>query len=146
MISAYPVVLTPTGEGRLMATFPDVPSAMTEGKGEADTLTWAQDALVVALSGYIDANEDIPNASAVAQGQKLVPLPPLIAAKLAIFQAMRERNVSQVSLAERLECDPKQVRRLLDLDHNSRFDLIDAALRALGKVLFVDVRELATTA
>lgn len=90
MFAAYPVDLTSTGDGRIMITFPDVPSAMTEAQGEAAALHWAQDALVVAMSGYLDFNEDIPPPSSPQPGQHVVPLPVLVAAKLAIYQAMRD--------------------------------------------------------
>ena len=50
----YPVTLTPLDNGDVMATFPDVPEAMTYGENEAFALEWAQDALHVALAGYMD--------------------------------------------------------------------------------------------
>ena len=139
MLAAYPVTLTPTEGGRLMASFPDVPEAMTEGRDEAHALYWAQDALVVALSMYLDDDRNIPMPSRPTSDQSVVPLPVLVAAKLAIYQGMRDQRLSQLAMAERLTCDPKQVRRLLDLDHHSRFDQVEAALRALGKTLVVDV-------
>ena len=70
-------------------------------------------------------------------------LPPLIALKLAIYRAMQEQGVSQSELARRLGCDSRQVRRILDLDHRSRLDLLDAALKALGKKLLLDVQNAA---
>ena len=63
--------------------------------------------------------------------------------ELAIYQAMRDRGVSQVELARRLDCDPKDVRRLLDLMHRSRLDRLEAALRALGKRLVLEVQDAA---
>ncbi|MBW2618591.1 MAG: hypothetical protein JRC92_06925 [Deltaproteobacteria bacterium] len=66
-----------------------------------------------------------------------------MAAKLAIYQAMHDQEVSQLELAERLGCDARQVRRILDLDHASRLDQLEAALKALGKRLVVDIREAA---
>ncbi|MBV9576698.1 MAG: hypothetical protein JO149_08760 [Gammaproteobacteria bacterium] len=72
----------------------------------------------------------------------IVVLPPLIASKLAIYQAMRDQGIKQAELAERLHCDARQVRRLLDLDHHSRMDLIDAALHELGKKLVIDIQPL----
>ncbi|NJL59584.1 MAG: type II toxin-antitoxin system HicB family antitoxin [Desulfobacteraceae bacterium] len=47
----YPVNLIPDENGTVIACFPDVPEAMTVGADEANALEWAQDALVVALSG-----------------------------------------------------------------------------------------------
>lgn len=143
MFQAYPVNLTPNGLGGLIAQFPDVPEALTVGSDLADALFWAQDALVVALSGYLDDRRDIPQPSQPKRGQKLVALPPLVALKLAIYQAMRNQGLNQSELAKRLGCDARQVRRLLDLDHNSRLDLLAQALQALGKRLVIEVADAA---
>ncbi len=67
----------------------------------------------------------------------------MAAAKLAIYQAMRDQGVTQVALARRIGCDPKDVRRLLDLMHRSRLDRLEAALAALGKRLVIEVRDAA---
>ncbi len=143
MLQAYPVVLKPDGDGGVMARFPDVPEAMTVGADEANALQWAQDALVVALSGYQDEKRDIPQPSRPRRGQPTVALPPLVAIKLVIYQAMRDQGVSQIELAGRLGCDARQVRRILDLDHSSRLDLLERTLAALGKRLLVDIQNAA---
>jgi len=139
MLQAYPVILTKDGAS-LVAEFPDVPEAMTVGSSEDNALTWARDALVVALSGYLDDRRAIPKPSKPKAGQKTVILPPLVASKLAIYQAMREQGVTQAQLATKLHCDARQIRRLLDLDHHSRLDLIDDALHVLGKKLVIDIQ------
>ena len=139
MLLAYPVNLEPNGLGGLIAQFPDVPEALTEADTIPEVLQWSQDALVVALSGYLDDRRDIPQPSKPTRGQHLVALPPLVALKLAIYQAMRDQGLSQADLAKRLKCDARQVRRLLDLDHNSRLDLLSEALKALGKRLVIEV-------
>jgi len=141
MQQAYPVVLIRDGDS-LIAEFPDVPEAMTVSVDENNILEWAEDALTVALSGYLDDRRDIPKPSKLKAGQKAIVLPPLIASKLAIYQAMREQGVSQSELASRLHCDAKQIRRLLDLDHHSRMDFIDDALHELGKKLVIDIQPL----
>src|SRR6266487_65324 len=138
MQQAYPVILTKDGK-TIIAEFPDVPEAMTVGADEDNALEWAQDALVVALSGYLDDRRDIPKPSRPKAGQMTVALPPLIASRLAIYQAMRDQGVTQSELADKLHCDARQIRRLLDLDHHSRMDLIDDALHELGKMLVVDI-------
>jgi len=143
MLQAYPVILTQEGDS-IIAEFPDVPEAMTVGSDKDNALTWAQDALVVALSGYLDERRDIPRPSKLKAGQNAVALPPLVASKLAIYQAMRDQGVTQAKLAESLHCDARHVRRLLDLDHHSRLDLIDEALHVLGKKLIVDIQPLLT--
>ncbi len=139
MRQAYPVTLTKDGNS-IIAEFFDVPEAKTVGSDEDNVLAWAQDALVVALSGYLDEKKDIPKPSKPKVGQISVVLPPVIASKLAIYQAMREQRVTQADLAERLHCDARQIRRLLDLDQHSRMDFIDDALHELGKRLVIDIQ------
>ncbi|HEU5280673.1 MAG TPA: type II toxin-antitoxin system HicB family antitoxin [Gammaproteobacteria bacterium] len=141
MQQAYPVIFTQDDDSIIVA-FPDVPEAMTVGLNEAHALLQAEDALIVALSGYLEDKRDIPKPSKAKANQVVIVLPPLIASKLAIYQAMRDQNVSQSALAHRLHCDARQVRRLLDLDHHSRMDLIDDALHELGKKLVIDIRPL----
>jgi len=139
MQQAYPVILTKDGDS-IIVEFPDIPEAITVGADEENALKWAQDALVVALSGYLDERKDIPKPSKQKSNQNTIALPPVIASKLAIYQAMRDQGVTQAVLAERLHCDARQVRRLLDLDHHSRMDLIDDALHELGKTLVIDIQ------
>lgn len=139
MQQAYPVILTKDGDS-IIAEFPDVPEAMTVGADKSNALEWAQDALVVALSGYLDERKDIPKPSKPKAGQYTVVLPPVVASKLAIYQAMRDQGVTQTELAERLHCDARQIRRLLDLDQHSRMDFIDDALHELGKRLVIDIQ------
>lgn len=141
MQQIYPVIFTKDGDS-IIAEFPDVPEAMTVGSDKDNALEWAQDALVVALSGYLDERQDIPKPSKPKTGQMAVALPPLIATKLTIYQAMRDQGVTQSDLADRLHCDARQIRRLLDLDHHSRMDFIDDALHVLGKQLIVDIQPL----
>ena len=142
MLLAYPVNIT-QDENSIIAEFPDVPEAITLGSDIENALTWAQDALIVALCAYVDERRDIPKPSKTKRGQMLVGLPSLVAAKIAIYLTMREQKITQEELAKRLQCDARQVRRLLDLDHHSRFDLIDKALHALGKQLYIEIKDAA---
>jgi antitoxin HicB len=91
----------------------------------------AEDALVAALSFYVDDDEDLPKPSA-ARGRPLAVVPPLAAAKLALHAAMRDARVSTAELARRLRIDEKAVRRLRDPLHRSHIGQVDAAMRALG--------------
>jgi antitoxin HicB len=45
---------------------------------------------------------------------------------------MCEQGVTQVQLGELLGIDGRQVRRILDLDHESKLSQLEAALAALG--------------
>ena len=143
MILAYPVALEPDDKGGFIASFVNVREAMTVGKDEANALYWAEDALVVALSGYLDSNRDIPKPSKPKRGQHTIELPTLVSMKLVIYQTMRDKNISQAELADKLNCDARQVRRLLDIDHQSRMNQVEAALRILGKKVLIDIRDAA---
>jgi antitoxin HicB len=139
----YPATLERDDNDTFLVTFPDFPEAVTYGKDEAEALAHASSALVAAISSRMDDGEDIPTPSAIASGQKAVSLPPLIAVKAAIYMEMRRQHVSKSELARRLEQNPKQVDRLLEVTHSSRHDQLDRALAALGKKLEVTVSDAA---
>lgn len=137
----YPVTLEPQPEGGFTVTFPNVPGATTEGDTKAEALRNAADALVAALGGYIELRKAIPAPTRPAKGQGSVALDALAAAKLGLYGAMRAADVSNVDLAKRLGVTEAVVRRLVDLDHASKIESIQAALAMLGKHLVVEVRD-----
>lgn len=137
----YPADLRKYGRGTVGLFFPDVPEAVTVGKTKTKVLDHAADALVVALSAYVDDGRPIPSPSRAKRGQPMVCLPPLAALKLAIHDAMTQQRITQTALAERLGIDGRQVRRILDLDHESKFSQIEAALALLGLRASVSVEK-----
>ena len=139
----YPLRLTPDENGTIIAEFRDVPEAVTVGNNEEQAIERGADALLVAFSGYMDRHRDIPSPSRARRGDRRITLPPLAAAKLAIYQAMLDQRLSQTALAEMLGCDARQIRRLLDLDHRSRLDHLERALSVLGKRLILQVKDAA---
>jgi antitoxin HicB len=139
----YPLTLRPDRNGTIIAQAVDAPGALTVGRDEADAIAQARDALLTLFAYLISEDEPLPSPSRPKRRQPCAVLPPMAAAKLAIYQAMREAGLTKAALAERLRCDPCQVRRLLDLDHHSRLDQLEAALFALGKRLVIDVQDAA---
>jgi antitoxin HicB len=135
---AYPFSVTPDEDGRLVVAFPDVKGASTDGADEAEAITNASDCLIAALIGYITMREPIPRPSP-ARGRTTVTLPPLMAAKLALYSAMLKQYLTNADLADRMGTSEAEVRRLLDLDHRSDIGQIEAALAKLGKRLEVRV-------
>ena len=138
----YPVDLSPAAEGGFVVSFPDVPEALTQGEDRDEALLAARDALETALAMYVERREDLPRPSA-ARGRPTVRPSALACAKLAVYQAMREQGVTKAELARRLRWHLPQVDRVLDLDHASRLEQVEAALAALGRELLVDVRHAA---
>jgi len=139
----------PAGFGRgdksgvLVITFRDVPEAITQGKGEKDAIWQATDCLEEAIAGRIADGREIPKASRAARGERLIPIPAPMAAKAALYLAMREAGITNVQLARKLGCDEKEVRRMLDPRHPTKLPRIKEALEVFGKRLVVSVEEAA---
>jgi antitoxin HicB len=138
MTQPFPYEFEP-GESRgVLVQFVDVPEAHTFGATEAAAAGQAVDCLIATLGGYVKLGRKIPHPSP-ARARPVVALPPLVAVKLALYEAMREHAITRTELARRLGLQENAVRRLLDLDHRSHIDQINRALAALGKRLEVRV-------
>ena len=135
---AYPVEIQ-ARNGVAVATFPDLPGLSARAGSRRHAIDAARVALVAALHDYAREHRDMPRPSP-ARLRDLVDLPLLIAAKVALYQTMRDQNISNVALAERLNTVEGTVRRLVDLGHRSHVDQVEAALRLLGKRFIVDLR------
>jgi len=129
---AYPAKTERDEAGRFLVTSRDVPEAVTDGGSLDEALDEMGEALGAALAGYAKAGRGLPAPSPVRPGEHLVPVPALVAAKLALMTAMQRQGVSNSELARRLGVGETQVRRLVDPDHGSRIDAVLEALAALG--------------
>jgi len=74
------------------------------------------------------------------RGQHAVIVPAQTAAKAALSIAIKAAGITKTELAKRLECDEKEVRRLLDPRHPSKLPRIEAALSAVGQSLIVGLQ------
>ncbi|MFT4190438.1 MAG: type II toxin-antitoxin system HicB family antitoxin [Comamonas sp.] len=135
---AYPVELIPD-EGGFMVTFPDFPGTFSAGETREEALAQAEDALEAALEFLIRDRAPIPAPSKARRGQERVALPALVAAKVLLARTMQEQGVRKADLVRDLGVNPPQVDRLLDLHHSSKIELVEAALRRLGKRLDVSL-------
>jgi antitoxin HicB len=136
----YPVRLTKDPSGSWVVTVPDFPEAHTFGDDKDDALARAADAIASAMQGRIGDRKVVPTPSPRKRGQHLVAIPAVVTAKLALYRAMLEAQITKAALARRLQMHPPQVDRLLDLDHDSRIDQIERAARALGHELHIELR------
>lgn len=80
---------------------------------------------------------EVPKPSPAKRGQELVPVPLWIVGKLALCWAVGEIGINQSELARRLNVRETIVRRMLDPNHDTRPENIQAALEALGRVFMV---------
>jgi antitoxin HicB len=129
----YLANFTPDSNGTVLVTFPDVPEAITFGEDEEDACRRGAEALEAALSMYMDQGLDIPKPAQRTAGGRTIGLPALSDAKVCLYTAMRKAGITKAELARRLGWRKSQVGRLLDLEHDSRMDQIEAAFRVLGK-------------
>lgn len=139
----YPVILKHDTNDTILVTFPDVPEAVTFGSDEASALHHATDALETAFMAYIEDRRPIPRPSPIRRAKWSVTLPVLSEAKIALYEAMIAGRVRKAELARRLGAHMPQIDRLLDLSHSSKIEQIEAALRATGKQLTIEVRDAA---
>jgi len=138
----YPAALTPDEkDGGFVVTFVDFPEAITQGEEVAEALGEAADCLEEAVANRMAMELSLPTASKVKKGQYAIPLPALTAAKAALYLAVRDTCITKVELAKCLQCDEKEVRRLLDIRHPSKLSRLEAALAALGRQLIVGVQQ-----
>lgn len=141
----YPVRLSRDEDGRVLVEFPDFPFGATDGADTAEALLQASDCLEELLAFCIDDGAPIPTPSRVARGSGVwmttVAPGPVIAAKAALYGAVRDAGITKVALARRLGIGEKEVRRMLDPRYATKIPAIDKALAALGKRLEVSVRD-----
>jgi antitoxin HicB len=137
----YPYTVYQSDDGAWQVRFPDVAEALTEGDTEGEAHALATDALLAALGGLAKLKRDLPAPSAGGQFSVVVPM--LESAKLALYLAMREAGLNKVTLAHKLGKQEGEVRRMLDLDHQTKIGTLEDALWHLGKQIASEVRQAA---
>ena len=130
---AYPIVLE-DDDGTVLAISPDFSELATFGDDREEAVARAVDALEEAIAARIHDRKDIPPPS---RGEVYAILPTLTSVKVLLYQGMREQGIGKAELARRLGWHMPQVDRVLDVEHRSRLDQIDAALGAIGQRLEV---------
>ncbi|MBC3230736.1 type II toxin-antitoxin system HicB family antitoxin [Serratia fonticola] len=114
-------------------SFPDIPEALTGGDTREEALSLAQDALVTAFDFYFEDRRPVPMPS--ADGEEFIDVPASVAAKVLLLNAMIATGTTPAELARRMGTRPQEVNRIVTLNHATKIDTIEAALKALGKRL-----------
>lgn len=118
-------------------SFPDIPEALTGGDTREEALSLAQDALVTAFDFYFEDRRPVPMPS--ADGEEFIDVPASVAAKVLLLNAMIATGTTPAELARRLGTRPQEVNRIVTLNHATKIDTIEAALKVLGKRLEMTV-------
>ena len=130
---AYPAVFKRDQTGRIVVSFPDFATAHTDGADSNEALEEAIDCLGSVVAFAMADKVVVPKPSRVKRGQRNVPVPFWIVGKLALYWAIRDLGISQSELARRLNVRETVVRRMLDPNHDTKPEKIQAALETLGK-------------
>lgn len=125
----YPVRLRADDNGTMLVTFADFPGA-TFGDDAADALAHAREFLIDVIEAYMSRREPIPPPT--SSGRTRVAVPPSVALKVSLYQALLERNLTKAALANLMGQPKQQIDRLFKLRYRSRVDQLDAAFTALG--------------
>ena len=133
-----------TGREAFVITFRDIRGANSCGWSWTEALEMAQDCLDVALSFYTDANQDLPVPSPLQTGEVMISTTPAVAAKLALYAAMREQGLTADQLAEQLGIDEPATQNLLNPLYRSHITTIRRALAVVGRELIVEDCAVAT--
>ena len=139
MAFGYRYKLERQDNGWWLVRFPGIPEALTEGETQVEARDNALDCVLAALEGYMKAGRPLPRGGASHSGTDRAILPSLVTAKLAVYEAMRERNWSKTKLARELDMPENSIRRLLDLRHSSHMWIIDEALKKMKTELAIDL-------
>jgi antitoxin HicB len=91
----YPATLKRVEEGGFVATFKDIPEAITQGETEAEALAAAREA----LDFYFEDNRAVPLPSKVKSRQPVVELPASLSAKILLLNEMIQQHVRPAELA-----------------------------------------------
>lgn len=134
----FPANIVPD-DGGFAASFPDIPEALTSGDTIEQAREMAADALATAMEFYFEDGRPVPLPSKAKRGQHLVELPASVSAKVLLLNEMIAQGVTQAELARRLNTRKQEVQRIVNLDHATKIDTIEAAFRALGKRLELTV-------
>ena len=134
----YPIVIA-KHNGLFRVSVRDVPEATAQDTDRRAAKAAAQERLREVLRERVKAHEDLPVPSTTRRREDMLAMPLLTTAKLALYQTMRDQNVSNVALGKRLGIAEGAVRRLVDPDHPSRIGAVEEALAELGKRLIVEM-------
>lgn len=142
---SYPALFEPDAEkGGYVVTFPDFGYGVTQGESMAEADRMARDLLACTIGDFVEVEKDLPKPGSY-RGKKYrqVALPAATAMKVELYLAFRKSGIRKSELGRRAGIAKTNIDRLFDLHHASRVDRIEAAFRALGKTLVIDVTDAA---
>ena len=136
----YPIDLHKERGGGYSVTLPDFDEAFTDGDTFAEAIAEAGDCLEEALAGRIARREDIP-APSPAKGRPAAVPGAVLAAKAALYEALRERRLSSSAFAAAMGIRESEAHRMLDFRQTTGIGRLEDALGRFGMRLVITVEE-----
>ena len=133
----YPAKIEKDEDCFFLVTFRDIKFAATDGRTMEEAKEEAVDSLNEALASIISDNEPLPLPTKPKKGEYLIAPDALIAAKAALYVAVKEEGLSKTALAKRLNLSEAVGRRLLDPKYQTKIINIDKALTAMGRKMII---------
>jgi antitoxin HicB len=136
----YRVKLDMDSDDTFLVTVPHFPEVTTFGVSQEEALANARRAIEEAIAARIAAGEDVSHPLARTSGRGwFVEVPVLTYLKAGLYMLSRQKGITRAEMARRVGVHREQVDRLFRLDHNSRMDQIEAAFKAIGVPLQIDL-------
>ena len=133
------VSLTPDDNDTVRVSCSDLPEVHTFGETEKEALDHAREVVLLAIQARILERRDVP-VFRPRKGAHVVDLGSRVAAKLAVYRAMRARGWRKADLARAMKAPPSDIDRLLSLRFRTSHEALDRALAALGLAAEIKVR------
>jgi antitoxin HicB len=140
---SYPATFRKDAAGRFLVQFPDFPRAATDGSTVTEAMEEAIDCVGSSVAFLMAHKQEVPKPTAMKRGQKLVPVPLWIAPKLALYWRMGELGLNNAELSRRLGVRETIIRRMLDPDHATKAEKLQAALELLGQKIVLAIGDAA---
>ncbi|MFP3369264.1 type II toxin-antitoxin system HicB family antitoxin [Pseudomonas sp. SIMBA_068] len=127
----YPVIIHEEA-GKFVSSCPDIPEAVSTFEEKNEVEEKSLQAIIKALSLYVEQYRRIPEASIPAERQVVVKMPIQVVAKIALWNAIQSDGIRVAGLARMLNLSHTVASRLVDFEHNSKIEQLEAVFKTLN--------------
>jgi len=140
----YLALFEPAEDGGYVITFPDFGYGVTQAESDEEGIELASDLLACLISDAIESGNELPKPKRY-RGRKSRPihLHALVSVKAEVYSAFLPAGIRKAELARRLNIPKANIDRLFDVRHSSRIEHLEAAFRAIGMEMSIDIKRAA---
>lgn len=120
-------------------TVRDLPEVLTFGASIDEAKALAADAIDAVVAHRIEKGKEISPPSPVKRGEVAIELPLQTAVKAGLYVAWLRSGLSKSEVAKRMKVGETEVYRILNPRHGTRLSAIEAAAKAIGAKLRLEV-------